>query len=75
MKNLIEDVLRAEAEAIQKIPGSNPFEECVRLFMDAKSKGGKLVVSGVGKAGEVGKKMAVTFCSVGLPSVFLHPLE
>jgi arabinose-5-phosphate isomerase len=75
VKNFIEGVLEAQASSIRQIPRSNPFEECVRLFLDAKSKGGKLVVSGVGKAGEVGKKIAVTCCSVGLPSVFLHPLE
>lgn len=34
-----------------------------------------MVISGVGKAGQLAKKMAVTFCSIGLPSVFLHPLE
>jgi arabinose-5-phosphate isomerase len=49
--------------------------ECVELFLEAKRNGGKLIISGVGNAGEVGKKIAVTFCSIGLPSVVLHPLE
>ena len=75
MLKMIQDVLEAEANAIRGIPATNPFVECVELFLEAKGKGGKLVISGVGKAGEVGKKMAVTFCSIGLPSVFLHPLE
>lgn len=75
MIKMIRDVLSAEAAAIQSIPDDNPFAECVALFLDAKRRGGKLVISGVGKAGEVGKKMATTFCSIGLPSVFLHPLE
>ena len=75
MKKLIQDVLAAEAKAISSIPDQNPFEQCTELFLRAKANGGKLVISGVGKAGEVGKKIAVTFCSVGLPSVFLHPLE
>ena len=72
---MIQDVLEAEANAIRNIPSTNPFVECVELFLEAKRNGGKLVISGVGKAGEVGKKIAVTFCSVGLPSVVLHPLE
>lgn len=75
MIKMIRDVLAAEAEAVMSIPDNNPFVECVTLFLDSKHRGGKLVISGVGKAGEVGKKMASTFCSVGLPSVFLHPLE
>jgi arabinose-5-phosphate isomerase len=75
MIKMIRDVLAAEVAAIQSIPDDNPFVECVSLFLESKHRGGKLVISGVGKAGEVGKKMATTFCSVGLPSVFLHPLE
>ena len=75
MQKLIQDVLAAEAKAISSISDQNPFEQCTELFLRAKANGGKLVISGVGKAGEVGKKIAVTFCSVGLPSVFLHPLE
>ncbi|SCZ90393.1 BZ3500_MvSof-1268-A1-R1_Chr1-3g01960 [Microbotryum saponariae] len=36
---------------------------------------GKIVVTGVGKSGLVGRKMVATFCSLGIQSVFLHPLE
>ena len=72
---MIQDVLEAEAAAIRNIPATNPFVECVELFLQAKRNGGKLVISGVGKAGEVGKKIASTFCSIGVPSVILHPLE
>ena len=75
MQKLIQDILAAEAKAISSISDQNPFVQCAELFLRAKENGGKLLISGVGKAGEVGKKMAVTFCSVGLPSVFLHPLE
>ena len=75
MHTIVQGVLEAEVNAIRAIPMTNPFVECVELFLACKHAGGKLVVSGVGKAGEVGRKMAVTFCSTGLPSVFLHPLE
>ncbi|KAH8168063.1 hypothetical protein CIB48_g188 [Xylaria polymorpha] len=37
--------------------------------------GGKLVVTGVGKSGHIGKKLVATFNSLGLPSTFLHPTE
>ncbi|GAA5897342.1 hypothetical protein JCM6882_001862 [Rhodosporidiobolus microsporus] len=36
---------------------------------------GKILVTGVGKSGIVGRKMVATFCSLGIQSVFLHPLE
>ncbi|BGP12556.1 hypothetical protein JCM10213v2_000473 [Rhodosporidiobolus nylandii] len=36
---------------------------------------GKILVTGVGKSGIAGKKMVATFCSLGIQSVFLHPLE
>lgn len=75
MLDLIETLLAAEAAAIRAIPADNPFEECAVWFIETARAGGKVVVSGVGKAGEIGKKMATTFCSVGVPSVFLHPLE
>ncbi len=75
MLKMIQDVLAAEAAAIQAVPADNPFVECVSLFLESRHRGGKVVVSGVGKAGEVGRKIATTFCSVGLPSVYLHPLE
>lgn len=68
-------MLEAEAAAIRAIPSDSPFVACVELFIQSKEHGGKIVVAGVGKAGEVGKKIAVTFCSIGLPSTFLHPLE
>lgn len=75
LPNLIQAVLAAEAEAVRAIPADNPFEACVALFLACAGRGGKVVISGVGKAGDVGRKMAATFCSVGLPSVFLRPLE
>jgi len=56
MQKLIKDVLVAEAVAISAISDQNPFEQCAELFLKAKAIGGKLVISGVGKAGEVGKK-------------------
>lgn len=75
MLNTIHEILEAEAAAIRGIPADNPFVKCAALFIEAAKGGGKVVVSGVGKAGEIGKKIATTLCSVGVPSVFLHPLE
>ncbi len=46
-------------------------EACLRTF----ERGGKLVVTGVGKSGHVGRKMAATLASTGSPAVFMHPVE
>lgn len=59
-----------------QIPLDNPFEEVVELLYAQIHKGqGKLVVSGMGKAGQIGHNIATTFSSTGTPSVFLHPSE
>lgn len=72
---LIKELLDSEINAIRNIPINNPFNECAELFVKHNKIGGQVIISGVGKAGEVGKKIATTFCSVGISSVFLHPLE
>jgi arabinose-5-phosphate isomerase len=48
------------------------FEEAVRLIFECKSK---LIVSGLGKSGHVGRKIAATFASTGTTAVFLHLAE
>lgn len=70
MLKLIQDVLAAEARAISPISDQNPFEQCAKLFLRAKANGGKLVISGVGKAGEVGKKMASLFALLAYQAPF-----
>lgn len=51
------------------------FEELVDRCADALDRGGKLVITGIGKSGYIGKKMAATLSSVGSPSIFMHPVE
>ncbi len=48
------------------------FEQAVEMILACR---GKLIVSGVGKSGLIGAKMAATFASTGTPSFFLHPTE
>ena len=46
------------------------------IFVDqVHNKNGKLGISGMGKAGQIGQNMATTFCSTGTPAIFLHPSE
>ena len=76
MKEYIRQVISSEAEAISRIPVSDAFEECVELiFEQVHQKKGKLVASGLGKAGQIALNNATTLSSTGTPSVFLHPSD
>ena len=76
MKASIQELLRKEAEAIMNIPVTDSLAEAVNLIVEqVHVKKGKLVTSGMGKAGQIAMNMATTFCSTGIPSVFLHPSE
>lgn len=69
-------ILAAEAEAVRNIPLGPQYARAVALIAEhVNRRGGKLVVSGMGKAGQIGMNIATTFCSTGTPAVFLHPAE
>ena len=67
-------VLRIEAEAIRRlIPRINQaFEAAVHLLIACK---GRVIVTGVGKAGIIGQKVSATLASTGTPSYWVHPAE
>lgn len=72
----IKKLLEHEANAILNIPVSDNFEKAVNiLYEHVHVKKGKLVCSGMGKAGQIALNMATTFSSTGTPAVFLHPSE
>ena len=72
----IRSLLAYEADAILRIPVTDTFEKAINLIVEQVNiKKGKLVTSGMGKAGQVAQNMATTFSSTGTPSVFLHPSE
>jgi len=67
-------ILHDEARALDALADSldGPFETAVRLIFDCP---GKLIVSGLGKSGHVGRKIAATFASTGTTAIFLHLAE
>ncbi len=76
MTDSIKELLRKEAQAVENIPVTEAYEQAVHLIVEqVHRKRGKLVTSGMGKAGQIALNMATTFCSTGIPSVFLHPSE
>lgn len=72
----LKEILDAEAAAIRAIPVSDNYQRAVDLIVEKVNRlGGKLVTSGMGKAGQIAMNIATTFCSTGTPAVFLHPSE
>jgi len=68
----IQHVLDEEAQAIRNVKVTPAFESAVEMLMHCR---GKLLTTGMGKAGIIAHKFAVTLCSTGTPAVYLHPGE
>ena len=76
MTNKLKELVACEINSISSIPLDGKIEEAVELIhKQVHEVGGKVVVSGVGKAGYVGRAISSTFCSTGTPSVFLDALD
>lgn len=76
MKNSIQDIINQEVKALQNLKADGSFENAVNLIHEqVHNKGGKVVISGMGKAGQIGVNIATTLSSTGTPAVFLHPSE
>ena len=73
-KEIVKEVLLTEAKEIEKAAAKISFdiEKAIDLIINSK---GKLIVTGVGKSGLVGTKIAATLASTGTSSFFLHPTE
>lgn len=69
-------ILQEESSAILNIPYSADYDKAVELIVEhVHRRGGKLVTSGMGKAGQIAMNIATTFSSTGIPAVNLHPSE
>lgn len=76
IKQSMRDILRAESEAIAAIPVTDDYQRAVEAIVEhVNRRGGKLVTTGMGKAGQIAMNIATTFSSTGTPAVFIHPSE
>jgi arabinose-5-phosphate isomerase len=76
MKERISNLIKREIEAIRNIPIEGAVEKAVELIHEqVHVKEGKVIVSGMGKAGQIGINIATTLSSTGTPAFFLHPAE
>lgn len=73
-KELAIQCFKDEAEAVLGLTAKldESFEQAVALMYDCK---GKVIVTGVGKSGHIGAKIAATLSSTGTPSFFINPLD
>lgn len=72
----IKDIFQKEAEAIKNIPVNGFYEDAVNVVYErVHRKNGKVITSGMGKAGQIALNIATTLSSTGTPAVFLHPSE
>jgi arabinose-5-phosphate isomerase len=78
MKNIGENVVRIEAEALRALadriggPMAASFQQAVDLMF---SCAGRVVVTGMGKSGLIARKIAATLSSTGTPALYLHPVD
>ncbi len=72
IKERMQAVLDAEASAIKSIDITDEFEQAVQILHGCN---GKVLTTGIGKAGHIARKFAATLCSTGTPAVFLHAAE
>jgi arabinose-5-phosphate isomerase len=76
MEEKIRQIFNAEASAINNIPITEYFAKAIAIIhAQVHQKNGKLITSGMGKAGQIAHNIATTFSSTGTPSIFLHPSE
>ena len=72
IKERMQRVIDMESSAIAGIKITEAFEEALQLLLASK---GKVVTTGIGKAGYIAQKFAATMSSTGTPAFFVHPAE
>lgn len=74
IQNIAKEVFEIESKEIVNLANllTDDFEKAVKAVFECK---GKFIISGMGKSGIIGKKIAATLASTGTPSFFLHPGE
>ena len=72
--NTARQVVTDEAKALEGLAQGldDRFAQAVQMILDAK---GRIIVSGIGKSGHIGHKIAATLASTGTPAYFVHPAE
>ncbi len=75
-RSSIQELINKEIEALRNLPADNPLDAAVDLiYQQVHQASGKVVIAGMGKAGQIGMNIGTTLSSTGTPAVFIHPME
>ncbi|MCA1595682.1 MAG: SIS domain-containing protein [Chloroflexi bacterium] len=72
IKDRIRSIMAQEAAAILAVEVNDAFEDAVHALRNCT---GKVLTTGVGKAGHIARKFAATLCATGTPAAYIHPAE
>ena len=74
IKKVGQEVIKLESLALTKLSKSlgNDFIKAVELISNLN---GKIIISGVGKSGNIAAKIAASFTSTGIPAIYLNPVD
>jgi len=76
MESKIRNILTHEAQAISNIPINKEYENTIKIILEqVHVKNGKVITSGMGKAGQIAINIATTLSSTGTPAIYIHPSE
>ncbi|MHA1111450.1 MAG: SIS domain-containing protein [Promethearchaeota archaeon] len=75
LKHRADEILGIQKEAIQKLQTEDSWVKSIELIKSVAENKGRIVTTGMGKAGIIGKKMSATLASIGIPSFYVHPAE
>ncbi|MCZ6887977.1 MAG: SIS domain-containing protein [Gammaproteobacteria bacterium] len=72
IRERMQAVIKAEAEAVAAIDVGDDYVDAVNMLVACE---GKVITTGIGKAGHIARKFSATLCSTGTPATFIHPAE
>ena len=72
IKQRVSEIMTAEAEAIGAVSVTDEFEKAINILKGCE---GKVLTTGMGKAGHIARKFAATLSSTATPAVYIHPGE
>ena len=76
IKDKISEIINYESFAVSQIPITDDYQKAIELIYErVHHLNGKVVASGMGKAGQIALNIATTLSSTGTPSIFLHPAD
>ena len=76
VEDTVRSLIEKEMKALELMPIGAEYEQAIEVIHEQVHKnGGKLVTTGMGKAGQIAHNIATTFASTGTPAFFIHPSE